>query len=165
MQNKTNQTKKLDRTMIIAVSVCVGVLAVILFSLIALPRITASVRKNDALKQIEDDGEYRVVLTDPRSGGEGLFSTAEEVLSGDSAAEMRTELVQILKDSRYVESEKAPTGVWLINVTVYTRDGQKTVYLAETGPALVHGDKVTYYRAADDAAYQRLLNGVKDELD
>ncbi len=167
-QNKNNEKKnQKDRTFLIVVFSVFAICVLFLAGILLPEPMMANSRRRDAIRLMERDGAVQIVLSDPKKSGEGLFSSAEAVLSGSEAEEMRDMLLEIMGNTDFEKTEEATLGNWDRNVTVYVDEEKVRIYLNPSGLYLEHDGKRTIYTVEEEilSVYEDLYSKVTERLE
>lgn len=162
------EAKRSNKGVWIGGGICAGICLFLILALVLTSPILAWKRRGDAADVLEQTGEVKAILTDPKQSGADLFSTAEVILDGEEAKAVKEKLYTVLKNSRFQATKESDAGVWLISVTISVNGGEQEVrvYLEEGGISLAHSGKLTTYQIKDSASdlYQELYEDVRQRL-
>lgn len=125
------EEKKKDRGLLLAAGICVIVCLAVLGVLLLGDPILGQWERGRAISVLSAQEDTRVVLADPTTFGQELFSGAQVVLEEPEGEQIREALKTFLKESRFQRREAEVTGTWLPSVTVYTREEMTRVFLGE----------------------------------
>lgn len=155
-----------DPVFLWAAGICLVLCLVILGILLLGDPVVGYGARRGALSILSEEGESRVVVSDPSQTGQELFSEAQKVLEEPGAGALRRELHRILSESRWKEMEATVTGVWLPSVSVYTREDMTRVFLGEDTLYLEREGKRISFRVPEEErdAYGALYETVMAEL-
>ena len=162
---RKNEKKKIDKSLVIAIALCVAVtLGVVGFIFLPEP-ITAAVKLNGAEKFIANSSEYTVVLNAPMELG-GILNDSEAVIRDDDASNFVEKLSLVLENVKYSDTTKIETGVWKTKIVIYNTTDETVLYIDTDGIYIENNGKLIKYRVTKDAktAFDELYTEINSSL-
>ena len=163
LQEGSKKPKGIDKTLVVAISICVAI-ALLVVGIVTLPEpITAAKRLKDAKSFLAAVEEPAVLLN---SAGEytGLLETKEALLEDDSAEDFVSYLSVVLENAKYSSTSGAAYGVWKTKIVVYNSTDKLDVYIDSEGIYILHNERLIEYRIAESGAeeHKAILEIIND---
>ena len=166
LQEGSKKPKRIDKTLVIAISICVAIVLLVV-GIVTLPEpITAAKRLKDAKSFLTAVDEPTVLLN---SAGEytGLLETKEALLEDDSAEDFVSRLSVVLENAKYSSTSGAAYGVWKTKIVVYNSIDKIDVYIDSEGVYVLHNERLIEYKIAEGGAeeHKAILEIINDSYD
>lgn len=148
VERKKNEKKKVDKSFVIAICICVA-LALSVVGAIVLPEpIIGAVTLSDSRAFIEGSEEVKVVLNSPMKSG-GILADAEYIMDETASADFSHRVLNLLKNAKYNGIDKSDTGIWKTKIVIYNTIDELRIYVDTDGIYLEKNGNLIEYRIPD----------------
>ena len=157
-----NNTKKI----IIAASVAVFIILAVLFISFALPFITASKILKAKISDLERIKESETLqISDPyNSDGSVIPTTVDVFLDGDQAGAIASELVSMIKKTKYSGKETSTHGFWDISISLRFENKISTIYLCEDEIYVTDGASKYIFKPTSTTEYSLFYKKISNMI-
>ena len=159
------EKKRLDKSIVIAIVLCVS-LVVGIVGFVALPEpITAAVQLKNVKKFIASSSDVVVVINAPMEM-EGILNDKEAVMRDDDALNFVRNIYDVLKNVKYSDTKKQSIGIWKTKIVIYNPTDEIALYMDEEGVYIENKGKLIKYAVSNEATqqYNELYSEIKTEL-
>ena len=159
------EKKRLDKSIVIAIVLCVS-LVVGIVGFVALPEpITAAVQLKNVKKFIASSSDVVVVINAPMEM-EGILNDKEAVMRDDDALNFVRNISDVLKNVKYSDTKKQNIGIWKTKIVIYNPTDEIALYMDEEGVYIENKGKLIKYTVSNEATqqYNELYSEIETKL-
>ena len=157
-----NTTKKI----IIAASIAVFIILAILFISFALPFFTASKILKSKITDLERITKSETLqISDPHNSDGSLIPTTVDVfLDGDKANTIASELIPIMKNTKYSGKKTSTRGFWDISISLRFEDKISTIYICENEIYVTDGASKYLFKPTNAIEYSLFYKKISNMI-
>ena len=120
--------RRVDKTLVIAISVCVAI-ALLVIGILVIPERFEAVKQMNDIKKFVTDTENLTVVINASQEYTGIMNDKEEILRDADAKTFVAKISDVLKNVEYSDTTKISTGVWKTKIVLYNDNSDRIIYI------------------------------------
>lgn len=164
-KNRQKREKKTDKTLMIAIGICVFVV-IFIVGIITIPEpLSAWIHLERTESFVEDNPEL-LVLINSTSETVGILNDREVVLKDDKADDFVNVLSDVLKNTKYSDTESVYVGIWKRKIVLYSVTDEIALYADKNGIYIENNGRLIEYSVREEGrkSLDSLLSLMEDHL-